>query len=74
MQVINTLFMRVFKQLEMAKMNCVGNQASFFSPQLAARLPKHKLEVWPGYALVVDRFESGVLIQCDLASKVSRAR
>ncbi len=35
----------------------------FYNPNDKKVLPKHKIEVWPGYVFTVDEYEGGVFLQ-----------
>ena len=56
LSVFNVLVKRIFKALKLAEMRS-GVTKSFFDPTNKNVLPKHKLEVGPGYVVAVDDFE-----------------
>uniref|UniRef100_A0A1A9VZF2 ER membrane protein complex subunit 2 n=1 Tax=Glossina brevipalpis TaxID=37001 RepID=A0A1A9VZF2_9MUSC len=41
-----------------------------FDPTSAKVLPKHHLELWPGYVTAVDEHEGGLLLCCDISHKL----
>ena len=53
-------------------MNFVNHKRSFFDPLNVSNLPNFKLSVWPGYNTSIDRFDGGVLLQCDVAHRILR--
>ena len=71
---VNILFGKSFRMMEMYKMPTIGNLKSYFNPAMKETLAKHKLEVWPGYSLTMDHYEGGLFVQCDLANKILRTQ
>ncbi len=49
-----------------------NHKRSFYDPSLAQEMPAFKLKVWPGYSTTIDRFESGVFLQCDISHRILR--
>ena len=40
-----------------------GAEMCFYNPNDSKVLAKHKIEVWPGYAIKVEDFEGGIYFQ-----------
>ena len=68
MQVFNIIFKRVLRM-----MDCEQIQRHYYAPSLAIPIPKHKLEVWPGYATTIAKYENNVMLTSDLAFKILRS-
>ena len=45
----------------------------YFSPLRQIEVPKHSLQVWPGYTTAVHEFENGLYVVVDIAHKVLRS-
>jgi len=63
----NVLFRRVMQQLKMVQM-----RRNFYNPAQAAKIPEHRLEIWPGFVTAVDEYEGGLMLQCDVSHRVLR--
>ncbi|CAB4065126.1 AUB [Lepeophtheirus salmonis] len=56
-------------------LNMVQIRKNYFLPSRAQIIEKHKLEVWPGYVMSVNDYgSSGLLLQCDMKSKILRTQ
>jgi len=65
----NVLFGQIQRALDMTKFN-----REYFSQHLAIPVPRHNLEVWPGYVTAVAAFEGGIMLQCNSTSKIFRTQ
>lgn len=63
----NNVFCRIMRALKFIQHN-----RKFFDPTKANKIAAYNLEVWPGMVTAVDRFEGGLLLQLDGASRVLR--
>lgn len=63
----NNVFCRIMRALRFIQHN-----RKFFDPTKANKIAAYNLEVWPGMVTAVDRFEGGLLLQLDAASRVLR--
>ncbi|XP_040567827.1 piwi-like protein Ago3 isoform X1 [Lepeophtheirus salmonis] len=69
-----TIFNLLIKQVCSA-LNMVQIRKNYFLPSRAQIIEKHKLEVWPGYVMSVNDYgSSGLLLQCDMKSKILRTQ
>ena len=68
MQVFNIIFKRV-----LTMMDCEQILRHYYAPSLAIPIPKHKLEIWPGYATTIAKYENNVMLTSDLAFKILRS-
>jgi len=66
-QQFNILFKRIFNVLKFKMHN-----RNFYDPQSAQAVRQHNLSVWPGYVTAVDKYEGGLLLQCDVSHRVLR--
>ena len=66
-QMYNVMFRRIILELKMLQTN-----KNFYDPRLGNMVPKHKLEIWPGYVTDVQKFEGGVMLRLDVSHKVLR--
>ncbi|XP_035226356.1 piwi-like protein Ago3 [Stegodyphus dumicola] len=64
----NLLFRKVMRILKMTQ---VGR--NYFDPQGGIPVPKHRLEIWPGYVTAVQEYEGGVMLNCDASFRVLRS-
>uniref|UniRef100_A0A1B6BXC6 Piwi domain-containing protein n=1 Tax=Clastoptera arizonana TaxID=38151 RepID=A0A1B6BXC6_9HEMI len=65
----NVLFRRIMKML-----NFVQIQRNHFIPSAAHPFPQHKLEVWPGYATVIEAYEGGLKLCVHSTTRVLRTQ
>lgn len=65
--ILNNQFNKIMKTLKMVQHN-----RNHFDPAVAQKIPAYKMEVWPGFVTAVDQFEGGMLLQCDVVSRVVR--
>ncbi|XP_022189829.2 piwi-like protein Ago3 [Nilaparvata lugens] len=63
----NVLFNRIMHIL-----NFIRFGRSTFNPKEAVPIPEYRLEVWPGYVTAIENHEGGLLICCDVSSRVLR--
>jgi len=66
-QQLNIIFNRIFTVLRFKMHN-----RNFYDPAGATAIRQYNLGIWPGYVTAVDRFEGGLLLQCDLSFRVLR--
>ncbi|KAL2806945.1 piwi-like protein 4 [Daubentonia madagascariensis] len=66
-QVFNIIFRKILKKLSMYQ---IGR--NFYNPSEPVEIPQHKLSLWPGFAISVSQFESGLLVSADVSYKVLR--
>ena len=45
---------------------------NFYDPASATSIRQYNLSIWPGYVTAVDKYEGGLLLQCDLSHRVLR--
>ena len=55
-----------------SKLEILSLYRNFYDPASASSVRQHNLSIWPGYVTSVDRFEGGLLLQCDLSHRVLR--
>ncbi|KAL0271382.1 UNVERIFIED_CONTAM: hypothetical protein PYX00_008486 [Menopon gallinae] len=63
----NTLFKNCSRLLELTRF-----KNKYFDHKHAVRIPQHKLEIWPGFVTVVDEFEGGIQLRCDVSHRILR--
>ncbi|RZF43381.1 hypothetical protein LSTR_LSTR001642 [Laodelphax striatellus] len=63
----NVLFKRIMHML-----NFIRFGRNNFNPKEAVSIPEYRLEVWPGFVTAVENHEGGLLICCDVSSRVLR--
>lgn len=66
-QQFNIIFKRIFNVLKFKMHN-----RNYYDPVSAHAIRQHNLSVWPGYVTAVDKYEGGLLLQCDLSHRVLR--
>ncbi|XP_036602756.1 piwi-like protein 4 [Trichosurus vulpecula] len=66
-QVFNIIFKKVLQKLSMYQ---IGRH--FYSPSDPVEIPRHKLSLWPGFAVSVSQFESKLMFAADVIHKVLR--
>ncbi|XP_004626299.1 piwi-like protein 4 [Octodon degus] len=66
-QVFSIIFKKILKMLSMYQ---IGR--NFYKPSEPVEIPQHKLSLWPGFAVSVSHFESGLLVGADVSYKVLR--
>ena len=57
--------------MNILKMVPIGRSASY-NQSNAIAIPQHKLQVWPGYVIGIDKYKGGLLLMCDVSHKVLR--
>lgn len=57
--------------MNLLKMVPIGRNASY-NKDGAIMIPQHKLQVWPGYVVGVEKYKGGLLLLCDVSHKVLR--
>lgn len=55
--------LKVFKALQLVSMRTSNVDKCFYNPNDKKVLPKHKIEIWPGYVFTVEEYEGGVYLQ-----------
>ena len=66
-QQFNIIFKRIFNVLKFKMHN-----RNYYDPVSAHAIRQHNLSIWPGYVTAVDKYEGGLLLQCDLSHRVLR--
>ena len=66
-QQFNIIFNRIFGVLKFKMHN-----RNYYDPVAAHSIRQHNLTIWPGYVTAVDRYEGGILLQCDVSHRVLR--
>ena len=66
--IFNIVFKRVLRM-----MDCEQIQRHYYAPSLAIPIPKHKLEVWPGYTTTIANYENNLMLTADMAFKILRS-
>ncbi|XP_057172812.1 piwi-like protein 4 [Ursus arctos] len=66
-QVFNIIFRKILKKLAMYQ---IGR--NFYKPSEPVEIPRHKLSLWPGFAISVSQFESSLLFTADVSYKILR--
>uniref|UniRef100_A0A8C3VNJ2 Piwi like RNA-mediated silencing 4 n=1 Tax=Catagonus wagneri TaxID=51154 RepID=A0A8C3VNJ2_9CETA len=66
-QVFSIIFKKILKKLSMYQ---IGR--NFYKPSEPVEIPQHKLSLWPGFALSVSHFESGLVFSADVSYKILR--
>lgn len=66
-QLFNVVFRRVLKHIDMT---AVGR--NYYNVNRVIELPRHKLELWPGFSTSILHYENAVLLQADVSHKVLR--
>lgn len=64
---LNRIFQRVTKELNLTKMN-----RGMFDPKAGTLIPHLKLEVWPGFITTINEYKGGLMMICDSSSRVLR--
>ncbi|XP_076240892.1 argonaute 3 [Calliopsis andreniformis] len=63
----NNLLKRVMRALSLVR---IGQHS--FNPKGIHAVPQHKLEVWPGYVAVINKYEAGLMLCLDARHRVMR--
>ncbi|XP_068412097.1 piwi-like protein 4 [Eschrichtius robustus] len=66
-QVFSIIFKKILKKLSMYQ---IGR--NFYKPSEPVEIPRHKLSLWPGFAISVSHFESKLLFGADVSYKILR--
>ena len=69
--IFNTVVRKIFHALNLAYLPR-GLDKAYYDPVNKAVLPKHKLEIWPGYVVAMDEYEGGFKVMIDSSSRVMR--
>ncbi|CAL1531960.1 unnamed protein product [Lymnaea stagnalis] len=67
LQIVNLMFKRVQVALEMKQI-----RDHYFNLNLAVKIPKHRIEVMPGYTSSILRYDGGNLLGVDIIHKILR--
>lgn len=70
--VINGVFRQIMREMEIANLPKGLQKGLYYDVKSKHTLPKHKLEIWPGYEIRAEVFEGGLLLQIDSATRVMR--
>lgn len=69
-QMFNVIFRR---DLNIIGMNQIGRH--YFNPELKIEIPRHSVEIWPGYATSIAEYENGNVLLCaDVSHKILRTK
>ena len=63
----NSMIGKIMKILKLVQM-----KRSHYDPSNNKQIPRHKLEVWPGYVTAVDEYEGGLMLMCDVSHRILR--
>ncbi|XP_037072584.1 piwi-like protein Ago3 [Pollicipes pollicipes] len=62
---LNVCMKRIMGRLQLSPL-----QRSFFDSAAAKQIPKHRMEVWPGYITAIHCYEGGIKLNVDVAHRV----
>ncbi|XP_041347966.1 piwi-like protein 1 isoform X1 [Gigantopelta aegis] len=66
-QVANIIFRRILSMIDMKQ---IGR--NYFNPTLSVNIPRHRLQVMPGFTTSILQYETSVLLGIDVAHKILR--
>ncbi|XP_078682113.1 piwi-like protein 1 isoform X3 [Branchiostoma floridae x Branchiostoma belcheri] len=66
-QLYNILFRKALHEIGMQQ---IGRNN--YNPDMAAYVPQHKLEVWPGFVTSILQYEANVMLMADVSHKILR--
>ena len=55
----------------MINMEQIGRH--YYDPQQGVEVPKHRLEIWPGFITSIAQFENAVLLNAEISHKILRS-
>jgi len=67
LQLYCILFNKIMRTLKFTQHN-----RNFYDANNPFKIPQYHLEIWPGYVSTVNRYEGGLLLQCDVSHRVLR--
>jgi len=66
-QFFNIQFKRVLLKSDLRAMG-----RDYFDPSQSIQIPKHKMELWPGFTTSVNHYQNGAMLNIDVSHKVLR--
>ncbi|XP_028415241.1 piwi-like protein 1 [Dendronephthya gigantea] len=67
LQLYNIIFRRILSMMDMKQI-----QRHYFKPDSPIPIPKHHLELWPGFITSILQYEQNIMLCCEVSHKVLR--